>query len=470
MSMKLSNLALPSQAQLSNYDDSVELTNSRLETNVVRPTNFTDNGKGQIDFVIPPIGIIHDVMLTFALETPAAQNTLGTYLCGSVGIAGVIDEMYFSIGGSRVCSINSYGDRFSSRRCFRDMSDRETYDSFKYGTSDFYITKIDHAGNQNNGVGYVNSTYKDYVKVGDQTTTPYSSSTFRLNLKDMFEFFNESFDLPAFTLDPDQVIKLHIKLKDEVRYGNRVVVDDATANNPAFANATIERASCKLFVDSVFLDESRMITIQNQYQSGQVIKYGDIETTKTSNNVAAQTSKDLITINGTGKVLKGVTFALKPVLALKPEAYNHTFGDYISYSYDRTGFNIQVNNKNVLNSNSENMLLSESAYLYGTFNFYNDYIDQPLGLLDYQFGDYTGMSDTQINSSVAQDRDQWAGLQKYYGLSLGRGVSVSNVAPTLEIYRDNTTAATNIGNAEIVTFCDVVRYFSIRNGRVNVTY
>lgn len=470
MSMKLNNLALPSSAQLSNYDDSMEISNTRLETNVVRPTSFSDvNGRGEVTFVIPPIGILHDIMLTFSLNTPGPQYTLGSYPCGSVGIAGIIDELYLSIGGTRVCSVSSFGDRFSSKRSFRDMSDRQWYDTYKYGTNDAYQVKINNAGNAHDGVGFRSNVYDPITRIGSNANVD-SSSSFRLNLKDMFEFFNENFDLPAFTLDADQVIKLHLKLKNESDWGDRAVTFTATANGPAFDNCAIVRDSCKLYVDSVFLDEARMLTIQQQYAQGTIIKYGDVESTKTSSNIASQTNKSTFTLNGTGKVVTGISFCVKPDKALKREAYYHTYGAYYSFGYDRTGYNIQLNNKNVLNTNSENMLNIESDYLYGTFNKHNDFIDQPLGMLDFQSGDDVAVSDTAINGSVGGQRDHYAGLQKYFGLSFGKGVKVSNVAPTLELYRNNETSAVNIGNSTLVTFVDVVRYFSIRNGRVNVTY
>ena len=120
------------------------------------------------------------------------------------------------------------------------------------------------------------------------------------------------------------------------------------------------------------------------------------------------------------------------------------------------------------------MQLGEVAALYSTLHESNDYLDMPKGLLDYLFGYNGGVSNTLTNdsSAVAADRrTQYAGLCCYYGLSFGpNGVSVSEVAPTLEIARNNTTTQADMGNSTIVAFVEVIRYFSLRNGRVNITY
>ena len=474
--MKLSNLVLPDAVDLKNYESSVETSSTRCESNVVRPTSFSDNqGKGQFTFVIPPLGIIHDCMLTFAAETTAARDNLNLYPA-STGLTSMIEEISLSIGGAKICSVSGFQDRFASMRCFTDMEKRRYYDSYKYGTSDYYEVKINSAGNSNNGVGFPNSVFPDYIKIRDQVANPNGSSSFRLNLKDMFEFFNTNFDLPAYLLDSDQKIILSVKLTNETTIGDRVVVN---ANAPTLTTnfTKIERDSCRLYVENVFLDESKMSQIAEIYRGGQVLQYRDIETTKSSllsPGANVYTDKNTFTINGAGKAITGVNFCIKPTADIKTNAQLHTLGSYKSNSYDRTGFNIQVNNKNVLNSNSENMQLGEVAALYSTLHESNDYLDMPKGLLDFLFGDNGGISDTLTNSSSAANngrRKQYAGLCAYYGLSFGpNGVSVSNVAPTLEIARNNTTTQANMGNATIVAFVEVIRYFSLRNGRVNITY
>ena len=478
-SMKLSNLVLPDAVDLKNYESSVETSSTRCESNVVRPTAFSDNqGKGQFTFVLPPLGIIHDCMLTFAAETTAARDNVN-YYPASTGISAMIEEISLSIGGAKICSVSGFQDRFSSMRCFNDMEKRRYYDSYKYGTSDYYEVKINTAGNSNDGVGFPNTTFPDYIRIRDQVANPNGSSSFRLNLKDMFEFFNTNFDLPAYLLDSDQKIILNVKLTNETTLGDRVVVNVANAGNPTLGNnfTKIERDSCRLYVENVFLDESKMSQIAEIYRGGQVLQYRDLETTKSSllsPGNAVFTDKNTFTINGAGKNITGVNFCIKPTADIKTNAQIHTLGSYKSNSYDRTGFNIQVNNKNVLNSNSENMQLGEVAALYSTLHESNDYLDMPKGMLDFLFGYNGGVSNTLTNNSsavAANRRTQYAGLCSYYGLSFGpNGVSVSNVAPTLEIARNNTTTAADMGNSTIVAFVEVIRYFSLRNGRVNITY
>ena len=471
--MKVGTLLLPEAVDLENYGSQVESGDVRVETNIVRPISFSDGrGRGgHASFTLPPLGIIQDAVLVFATETSNTAHGYPAYYPGNVGLASAIDEISLTIGGKKICSTNHFGHFFGSQRGYRDMDKRRHIDMIKYGTNDFLQVKQNHAGNANDGVGYVNSEYNVVTRLGNNTGND-NSSTHMLHLSDMFKFFNTNFDIPAYLLNSDQQIQIHIRFRNETDWGSRQVISQAT--NTAFGANTcnIVKESIKLIVDNVFLDEPRMAAIRQSYMQGQVLSYTDLEATNiTMTAPGAQEETKIITFNGAGKKLVGWTAALPitQATAIINECRVHTHGIYNSYGQDRIGYNVQINNKNQLNTASRNMLPSEVIALLSTFNPNNDYIEQPKGLTDFLYGNSGGVSDTTINTS-AQNREAYSGIANYLGFSLGDGIQVSNVAPTLELYRNRTTSNANLAAQNCIIWAYTIRYFSIRDGRVSISY
>ena len=478
MSKTISSMMLPEQVDLSSFNADLESQSVRVDSEILHPIASSDTGtNGFLKFVIENKGIMSPKSrIQFCGTAGTSYSDNSAYYPLLVGGMSVIKSARLSVGNRTIATSNSFHNFYSTQRGLIRPCKRLGYESVTKLTNDNYDVVPSNAAYGsavNNGVGvytgevdysgtnHYDSTFNSFSSIG---ATPNTSPTFSVSLEELFPFLADNLDLPLFLLKPNEQVILHIDLQDDTKVGQRSVRD---AGNSGYEPTLLHLPDCIMIVDFIYFNQDRMEQIESSYRvNGDMVEYVDLQLVEQSvDNLSADTlNTQKIILTGTNRVVKGLFCSYQQNTNNNSRNYvNNVLGEYFSENLPtQRGFNLTINNQQLLVATPSDMTTSQNYYYYSTWNGnIPSYIPKPL----YDVGN-TQMSDNLINGIA---NSHLRGRNSPFGISFGNsGYAINNVPIQMTFTRQTTDTPTN---NRLYVWVLVRRIFSINsNGSVSVSY
>ena len=468
----------PDKVDLSNFNADLESQQVRVDSEILHPISTSNTGTNDfVKFVIQSKGILSPKSkIQFAGTTSSTYSGSVAFYPMLTGGLGMIRSARLTIGNRTICTSDSYNHFFATQRGLVRPCKRLGVDAVRHLTNDNYKVVLKGTGAKNEGVGVFTGeidetgqeeecVFNDFSQIG---ATASDTPTFSVSLEELFPFMSDKLDIPLFVLKPNEQVVIHLDLQNDVKTGDRSVRD---AGNTNFDKTLMYVPDVKMIVDYVYFNQDRMDDIMNSYRvNGDLVEYVDLQLVEQSvDNLTADTlNTQKIILTGTNRVCRGLFMSYQQKLNLDPTASdrnfaNSVFGEY--YSEDiptQRGFNLTINNQQLLVATPSDMTKSQNYYYYSTWNGNQPaYIPYPL------YCEYNGgMSDNKINGIA---NTHLRGRNSPMGISFGNdGFSINSVPLQLTLTRQTTDSPTT---NRIRVWCLIRRMFSINNnGSVSVSY
>ena len=478
MSKTIASMNTPDKVDLSNFNADLESQQVRIDSEILHPISTSNTGVNDyVKFVIENKGILSPKSkIQFCGTTSSVYSGSVCFYPMLTGGLSMIRSARLMIGNRTIATSERYNHFFASQRGLVRPCKRLGVDAVRHLTNDNYKVVLKGNGAVNEGVGVFTGeidqtgdeeecVFNDFSQIG---ATQSDSPTWSVSLEELFPFMSDNLDIPLFVLKPNEQVVLQIDLQDDTRTGNRSVRDNGNTN---YDKTLMYVPDTKMIVDYVYFNQNRMNDIMNSYRvNGDLVEYVDLQLVEQSvDNLAADTlNTQKIILTGTNRVCRGLFMTYQQNTHLSPSTSNRNYansvlGDY--YSEDiptQRGFNLTINNQQLLVATPSDMTKSQNYYYYSTWNGnLPAYLPKPI----YEKGN-TKMTDNKINGIANVHLE---GKNSPMGISFGNdGFAINSVPLQLTLTRQTTDTPTN---NRLYVWCLIRRMFSINNnGSVSVSY
>lgn len=476
-SKTISSMTMPSQVDLSSFDADLESQQIRVDSEILHPIASSNTGTNDyLKFVIENKGIMSPKSkIQFCGTTGSTYANAFCYYPLLTGGLSVIKSARLMVGNRTIATSQAYNNFYATQRGLVRPCKRLGYDSVTKLTNDNYKVVASNDGFEdalNDGVGvYTGEVDYEGQNIDDSVFNTFSaigstangSPTFSVSLEELFPFMSDNLDIPLFVLKPNEQVVLHLDLQDDAELGDRSVKDSTNGN---YDTTKLHIPDCKMIVDYVYFNQDRMDDIMNSYRvNGDMVEYVDLQLVEQSvNDLSADTlNTQKIILTGTNRVVRGLFASYQQNTNSSRNYVENVLGKYFSENLPtQRGYNLTINNQQLLVGSPSDMTSSQNQYYYSTWNGNLPcYIPKPL----YEVGN-TQMSNALINNMA---NSHLRGRVSPFGISFGNnGFAVNNVPLQMTFTRQTTDAPTN---NRLWVWCLVRRVFSINNnGSVSVSF
>ena len=472
----ISSMMLPNKVQLDGYNADLESQQVRVDSEILYPITSSNTGTNDfLKFVIQNKGILSNKSkIQFCFTTGTTYSGSMVYYPLLTGGLSVIKSARLQIGNRTIATSGRYNQFFATQRGFVRDCKRLGIDQVTNLTNDTYeIVSNGTTGAINKGVGVYNGsvdvdgTIQDVVfnpwsAVGDSSS---SSPTFSVTIEELFPFLSGNLDIPLYLLKPNEQVVIYIELENDTMVGNRVVVD--AGNSQSRELTLMDMTSTKMLIDYVYFNQDRMTEIENAYKSnGDMVEYMDLQLVEQSlpdmaNNTLTQ---DTIILTGTNRVCKGLFCSIQEDYGVEKNYKKSVMGDYFSSNYDKKrGFNLTINNQQLLVGSARDQTEAEQYYYYSTWNN-----NMPLYIPKALYGNADKMTTNIVNGL---SNTTLKGKNSPFGIAFGEsGYAINSVPIKMNLARQHNGGGT-LSNNRLFVWCAIRRVFSINpNGSVSVSF
>jgi hypothetical protein len=471
----ISSMMLPNKVQLDNFNADLESQQVRVDSEILHPITSSNTGTNDfLKFVIQSKGILSPKSkIQFCLTTSTAYSTALVYYPLLIGGLSVIKSARLQIGNRTISTSDSYNQFVATQRGLVRPCKRLGIDAVTHLSNDTYnVVSQGTDGASNKGVGVYTGNldwdgtvqdvqFNNWSALGD---TASSSPTFSVSLEELFPFLSNNLDLPLYLLKPNEQVVVYLELQNDTQNGDRTICD--AGNSADFSASLLDLASTKMIVDYVYFNQDRMMEIENAYKSnGDMVEYMDLQLVEQSlpNTSDGVVQTDSIILTGTNRVCKGIFCSFQYFYSQATTPKSNIMGNYFSQNLNRTrGFNLTINNQQLLVGTADKMTTAESYYYYSTWNSnIPAYIPKPLYSEEEQMT-------TNVCNGIANTNIE--GFNSPFGIAFGEsGYAINSVPIKMTLARKH--AGSGLNNNRIWVWCCIRRIFSINpNGSVSVSY
>ena len=470
----ISSFMTPSKVDLSNFNADLESQQVRVDSEILHPISNVNTGTNDyLKFVITQKGILSPKSrIQFCGTTSSAYGDDTAFYPALTGGLSMVKSARLMIGNRTIATSQSFNQFIANQRGLVRPCKRMGVDAVLKLTNDNYKVVNDATNAINDGVGVFpgetdyeepqdEAVFNTFSKVGSTAT---GSPTFSIALDELFPFLAENLDLPLFVLKPNEQVILHLDLQNDGAIGDRTVRD---AGNTNWAQTLLHIPDVKMICDYVYFNQDRMDEIMNSFRvRGDLTEYVDLQLVEqTLTNLAADTANtQKVILTGTNRVCRGIFMNYQnDYTEVTSVAVKSVFGHYFSENCDKgRGFNLTINNQQLLVTTPSDMRSAENYYYYSTFNGNNPaYI--PYHLYNAGVG---AMTDNQVNQI---NQTNLTGKNSPIGISFGNdGFAINSVPLQMTFYRKQLAEKTA---CKMWCWCLIRRVFSINNnGSVSVSF
>ena len=479
-----------------------------VESSVLEPLNISDN---TARFVLENVGILSkDSVLQFQLTVPTAQSGKA-FLPVGAGIYGLIKSAVLRVGARRICDINSLG-------FYKSMT--HSYDTPSYRTNRTRILKGINSTLLPTPVGPTDKNAGKFIPAGSQleyenqanlpadialTDSHLTTPCWSLFLRDLFPILN-SIELPLFLLKDEIAIDLVFNTQLAADVAANGVGTLCCFSPPALATCSLYKPSCRLFLDTILYSNERMELIQQSVnaQQGMSLPYTDV-----IQNVASiprlsvrANANDVV---NSGPVINQVPisgFRAKNILwaytlpdrathitsgtAIPPPAerfYNPLLGKYALTAYHKDAtWDMRVNDRLIFPQpvTSATIKAAEAETVYGSPVWLNQAL-WSYNAVSEKEGRYATTAplcpDLSFNlwSDGDLNAEELQGQLSFNAVNLSNGwgdddddFTLIQEKPVEVLHNDLPTAPEDNCVRTVYYFCEVVKYFSVKGGAVDI--
>lgn len=459
---KISQMMLPEEVQLDNYQANSPSQEARTDTEYLKPQSINNQS---CTFRISNNGIL-DMENT---KVVLVQNgvTDHAYIMSN-GVGALVQRAVMRFGNVTIATSDNFGEYMAASRSFVSGDTKRYRDTYLYMTQDYFQNKNDSAGNIHDGIGFPDATSPLHATLSNDID---DVSDAQIPLSLLFPGFS-TLDIPLYILKNHELTIEIVFKQENGKLGNRAI----TKVSPSvFSTHPIAEDDCFMIVERVYFSSMRMDQIAKTYmENGFTTSYNDVISTKNDLgdfDQADDPKRETFDIGAAGKMVEGCLIATPRTELDNSNDHSlpclHAVGVYNSDSFLNKGFNLIINGERLLPMDAENQYYSLSAALLGSF-IDHDYPQIPKALYDTLMNE--GTSDTTLNAKNKQANIK--GLFCYQGLKL-EDCKVNNVPVRLDLYRKQKTLGGSPTTAQygLVTFLLVKRIFRITpSGMVASTY
>ncbi len=463
---KISQMMLPEETQLDNYQANSPSQLARTDTEYLKPQSISDNSA---TFRISNNGILDMSNTKLVLQMTSASTDM-SYI-GTNGVAALVQRATMKFGNTTICTSDNANSYFALSRSFTAGDTKIYRDHYLYNTNDVFVNKLDNAGTSDDGIGYPDGKYSEKQRMNSDKD---QVSDGQIPLSMLFPGMSV-LDIPLFLLRNHELTIDIVFTPEAGLLGNRAVDVNTT---PTFAACPITQDRTLMIVERVYFSSQRMEQIKKSFNEGFSTSYNDIISTRNDlgSFSSGATARETFDIGAAGKTVEGV-MVMTPRTEFdssntRSNPRNHAFGRYNSDSFQNRGFNLIINGERVLPLDAENMYYSLQASLLGSF-IDSDYPQIPKCYYDKLQKE--GISDSHLNGSqvATPSQAETKGLLSYFGMKLD-SCKVKGTPIRLDLFRKQETltgGGSTSAQTGLVTFVLVRRLFRITpDGSVDATY